>query len=60
MAESDDPAEAAARLERALERIAGLARAPQPPAVPPTAEIATRLDGLIAALRAALAGIADD
>lgn len=64
--ESDDAAEAAARLEAALERIAALAGArplaPAPaadgadqaePAVP-VEEIAARLDGLIDRLRAAL------
>lgn len=55
MAEHDEPAEAAARLEQALERIARLARAPQPPAQSvDTAQIAARLDTLIAELRAAL------
>ncbi|CAH2604669.1 conserved protein of unknown function [Rhodovastum atsumiense] len=56
--DSDDPADAAARLEVALERIAVLA---QRPAAPPAAgssadvrEIAQRLDVLIAKLRAAL------
>lgn len=57
VAEHDDPAEAAARLEQALERIARNARAPQPPASQAnTAEIAARLDGLIAELREALVG----
>lgn len=67
--QSDDPDDAVARLESALERIA--ARAGQAPAPPlgdaeaepaqdpatllPTAEIASRLDHLIDRLRAALA-----
>lgn len=64
--ESDDAAEAAARLEAALERIAALAGA-RPPAAsrlddaadpaepaPPVDEIAARLDSLIDRLRAAL------
>ena len=59
MADIDDPAEAALRLAQALDRIARLARTPQPapvaaePAVD-TAQIAARLDSLIAELRAAL------
>ena len=56
MAEHDDPAAAAARLERALERIARAVQAP-PPQVD-TAELAARLDRLIAEMRAALAGAA--
>ncbi|MDA8253304.1 MAG: hypothetical protein M0Z28_29615 [Rhodospirillales bacterium] len=59
MAEHEDPAEAAARLEQALERIARLAHPPQPAVPEPeTARIAARLDGLIAELRAALADTA--
>ena len=63
MAEPDDAAETAARLERALERIALASRAAAPqgthsgaPAETRTdrAEVAARLDGLIAELRAAL------
>jgi hypothetical protein len=70
--ETDDPEEAAARLEAALERIAQLAGsrpAAPPPAdsepgaasadseqVPPVEEIAARLDALIDRLRAALGG----
>lgn len=57
MAEHDDPAAAAARLERALERIARAVQAPPPPQVD-TAAIAARLDRLIAEMRAALAGAA--
>ncbi len=58
MADHEEPAAAAQRLEQALERIARAARAPQPPAAPAvdTAPVAARLDGLIAELRAALAG----
>lgn len=64
--ESDDAAEAAARLEAALERIAALAGSqPKPQAdgadhgeaaepAAPVEEIAARLDGLIDRLRAAL------
>jgi hypothetical protein len=62
--ETDDPEDAVARLEAALERIASLAGtrpaappaegAPDPPA--PVDEIAARLDGLIDRLRAALSG----
>jgi hypothetical protein len=52
----DDPAEAAARLEQALERIAVAARAAAPQAVD-IAHVAARLDALIAELRAALAGL---
>ncbi len=55
MSEHHDPAEAAARLERALERIARLTRAPAASEAD-TAEVAVRLDGLIAELRAALDG----
>jgi hypothetical protein len=54
VAEEEDPAEAALRLEQALERIARLAR-PAPSEVPQAAEVAARLDALIADLRAALA-----
>ncbi len=51
--EPEDPAEAVARLEQALDRIA--ARAAQPaPAPAPTAALAERLDGVIAKLRAGL------
>jgi hypothetical protein len=55
LAENEDPADAASRLEEALERIARHAQRPH--AVPPgadTARIAARLDALIAQLRAAL------
>lgn len=64
--ESDDAADAAARLEAALERIAALAGArPQPPSPAPDSgepadpavpveEITARLDSLIDRLRAAL------
>ncbi len=63
MAEPDDPAEAAARLEQALERIAALSTrpvAPPPVAVEPheasvdVNEIAARLDALIDRIRATL------
>ncbi|MBV9736170.1 MAG: hypothetical protein JO209_09700 [Acidisphaera sp.] len=66
MAESDDPAVAAQRLAMALDRIADLAGR-EPPAADTqepaeldamrqrVAEIAARLDGVIAELRAALA-----
>jgi hypothetical protein len=60
LADEEDPAEAAQRLEQALERIARLAQAAhtagaQPPAEHPgTAEVAARLDTLIAQLRASL------
>ncbi len=53
LAEHQNPAEAAARLEQALERIARAARAPGTPAAD-TTEIAARLDRLIGELRAAL------
>lgn len=63
-AETDDPADAASRLEAALERIAaavqaaGEAPAPAPkpaePAGTDAQEIAARLDSLIGQLRAAL------
>jgi len=52
---SDDPTEDADRLEQALERIAALAS--RRPAATPASEngaIATRLDSLIAQLRATL------
>jgi hypothetical protein len=57
LADHDNPAEAAARLEQALERIAQSARASQrsAPGVD-TTEIAARLDRLIAELRTALGG----
>lgn len=59
MTASDDPAEAAERLEQALERIAALAgRRDAMPAVLPsgadTSELAARLDALIARVRGAL------
>ena len=56
MAENEDPAEAASRLENALDRIAKLMHRPPPPAPPgsDTARIAARLDALIAQIRAAL------
>lgn len=70
MAATDDPAVAAARLEEALERIAALAeqvaadraRGPAPGMAPATAlvgavdaaDVADRLDALIAKLRSAL------
>jgi hypothetical protein len=63
LADTDDPAEAAARLEDALERIAALsgrvaaAGRPDPAgAEVDSAAVAERLDALIAKLRAALAG----
>lgn len=63
--ESDDPDDAAARLEAALERIARLAGSHPPQPAPegaadsadvsaPVEEIAARIDGLIDRLRAAL------
>jgi hypothetical protein len=56
LAPQDDPDDAAARLEDALERIARLAHRPQPLAAgSENAEIVARLDGLIAQLRKALA-----
>ncbi len=59
MADSEDPADAALRLEEALERIAELARRPQSaPQGVDTARIVVRLDALIAHLRAALGGSA--
>lgn len=62
MTDTDDPADAAARLEVALERIAALAeqaasRHESAPAMAvDTAAVAERLDMLIAKLRTALAG----
>ena len=59
MADTDDPADAAARLEKALERIAALAALPVRPHPREAAEaaiVAQRLDRLIAKLRTALAG----
>jgi hypothetical protein len=55
LAEEDDPAVAALRLEQALERIARLSH-PGASESPQTAAVAARLDALIANLRAALAG----
>ena len=62
MSHTEEPADAAARLQVALERIARLASRPAAfqvasPAVAPaqTAAVAARLDMLIAQLRAALA-----
>jgi hypothetical protein len=55
LAENEDPAEAASRLEVALDRIAQLTNRPLP--APPgldTGRIAARLDALIAQIRAAL------
>jgi hypothetical protein len=65
--EADDPEDAAARLEAALERIAQLAGTRPPSSesategggeqqMPPVDEIAARLDGLIDRLRKALGG----
>jgi hypothetical protein len=56
---SDDPTDDANRLEQALERIAMLAgrrgeAAPAPGNAPANAEVAARLDQLIAQLRATL------
>lgn len=66
MAEQDDPASAALRLEQALDRIARFVHAPQPAAEgvaaeagPDMAQIAARIDRLIAELRAALGQSAD-
>ena len=64
LADTDDPAVAAARLEAALERIAALSERaasagdPRPGAQSGVngAAVAERLDALIAKLRAALAG----
>ena len=63
MAEPDDPADAAARLEEALERIAALAdrvgatsrSESMPEGAVDGAALADRLDALIAKLRTALA-----
>ena len=63
MAEQDDPADALARLEAALDRIAEHAaesasitiEAGVPPVEDVTADVAIRLDALILQLRAALA-----
>jgi hypothetical protein len=55
LADTEDPAAAASRLEDALDRIAQ--RMHRPPPAPPgldTTRIATRLDALIAQIRAAL------
>jgi hypothetical protein len=60
LADEQDPTDAAARLEAALERIALMAR--RPPAAPQggdTSRIAVRLDAIIAQLRAALGAAAD-
>jgi hypothetical protein len=55
LAENEDPADAASRLEEALERIAQHTQRPLPaPSGMDTARIAARLDALIAQLRAAL------
>lgn len=64
MADPNDPATAAARLEAALERIAVMVDevaagpAPDPAAedAPDVSEVAARLDALIAKLRTALSG----
>ena len=64
MTETDDPADAAARLEDALERIAVLVDQtgwantyePEPEPAPELAIVAERLDALIANLRAVLSG----
>lgn len=64
MADSDDPVQAAARLEAALERIAARAAEPPQPVLPGsedgeqaarTQELAARLDTLIGQLRKVLA-----
>ena len=61
MAENEDPADAATRLEAALERIARHAHRSSSHLSPPesadadTARLSVRLDALIARLRAALA-----
>ena len=66
--DTEDPAETAMRLETALERIAEAAtkriirtsgRSAEPGAQAGPAELAERLDSIIANLRAALAGKAD-
>jgi hypothetical protein len=62
LADTDDPADAAARLEEALDRIAALAeqvaaqRGLTPALAVDPAAVAERLDMVIAKLRAALAG----
>ncbi len=62
LADTDDPADAAARLEEALDRIAALAeqiaaqREHAPVTAVDSAAVAERLDMVIAKLRAALAG----
>jgi len=60
LADTDDPADAAARLEEALDRIAALAEQvasrPAPVLAVDPAAVAERLDMLIAKLRTALAG----
>jgi hypothetical protein len=60
LVDTDDPAEAAARLEEALERIAALAEQvaarPAPVLAVDPAAVAERLDMLIGKLRTALAG----
>jgi hypothetical protein len=59
LADDQDPADAAARLEAALERIANAARRPSAGSpVVDTVRIAARLDALIAQLRAALSASA--
>jgi hypothetical protein len=65
LTDTDDPADAAARLEEALERIATLAdqvaadraRGPVPDQAVNAAVVAERLDALIARLRMALSGL---
>ena len=61
MADIDDPAEAAIRLEAALERIAALAARPHVPSgnTAEAARVAARLDSLITQLRAALGAATD-
>lgn len=61
MSDIDDPAEAAIRLETALERIAALAQHPaaESPPQPDAARLAARLDALIANIRAALGTAAE-
>jgi hypothetical protein len=58
LADPDDPADAAARLEQALERIAALSLRPAPSgaAVAPfdAAEVSARLDALILRIRTTL------
>jgi hypothetical protein len=59
LAENEDPADAALRLEEALERIAKFTHRPPPaPTGVDAARIAARLDALIAQLRAALGAAA--